>query len=111
MFAACCGLVSALSRHHRRQQLGNAIAIHPPTYWQVRGCYGTRALAGQARAATRGTRADSFLGRNLLVPDHLLAEAFTYRLMADSPLWGLATSALVFLALGVCGHFATASIR
>jgi len=85
-------------------ELGNAIAIHPPTYYLVEGLlwYPGHWL-GQALApyAREGLLRRLILGAEpAWVPDHLLAEAFTYRLMRlTSPLWGLATLALVFLAL------------
>ncbi len=85
-------------------ELGNAIAIHPPTYYLIEGLlwYPARAL-GHALAPYL----KAGLARRLIVgaepapvPDDLLDEAVTYRLFRlTSPLWGLATLLLVFAAL------------
>ncbi|MCD6352577.1 MAG: glycosyltransferase family 39 protein, partial [Armatimonadetes bacterium] len=86
------------------RELGNAIAIHPPTYYFVEGVlwYPARALgrvlaphlkAGLARRLIVGAEPAP-------VPDELLDEAVAYRLLRlTSPLWGLATLLLVFAAV------------
>lgn len=86
------------------RELGNAIAIHPPTYYLVEGLlwYPARWL-GQTLAphARQGPLRALVVGTEpTRVPDDLLDEAVAHRVFRlTSPLWGLATLTLTFLAL------------